>query len=178
MRYNMKNAVCGFITCRFEDRLLIEKEVRGSCLTYVQVSISFEELGKGGVMYGVVNNRFSSGDFKKLMLFWREKFDQTQILITEPDGERDRYGHFKFGAEISVKGYSYGPDGERNQIFNNVTDDDIKEFFTEIIGEPFQVNSVSVNETKGYDIYSVAGHVLGLRDFKVLYPELSEKKIV
>jgi hypothetical protein len=62
-------------------------------------------------------------------------------------------------------------------VFNNATIQDAEEYFTNICGKDFVLSSTDSEycQTRGHQIYGAAGRVLGIQDFKDLYPELARK---
>lgn len=127
---HMNTTQCGFITAfracdaygnelslneRRRRNKLLEKEIRGSGLTYIKAEGGFIE-NKGTDLerrvledtFCVINNRFKPDDFIKLMVKWCGQFEQDSALITDPRPERNPFGKQKSGNKaINIIGTYY-----------------------------------------------------------------------
>lgn len=192
---HMNKTQCGFITAfreydadgnelslnekrRRNKRL--ESDIRASGLTFIKASGGFVE-NKGTNQesrvsedtFCVINNRFAPKDFIKLMVSWCAKYEQDAVLITDPQPERShKNGQPLVNKAINVVGTYYDKHGNIDMQFDNATVQDADEYFTNICGKDFVLSSTDICETVGHSIYTTAGRVLGLNDFKDLYPDL------
>lgn len=192
---HMNKTQCGFITAFREFDIdgnklttnekrrrnkILEKEIRGSGLTFIRAKGGFIE-NKGTDLeervsedtFCVINNRFTPNDFIKLMVKWCGQFEQDSVLITTPMPERSKNsGQPLANKPINVVGKYYTKTGSIDMEFDNATIQDAEEYFTNVCGKDFVLSSTEICETEGHNIYGTTGRVMGIQDFKDLYPEL------
>lgn len=185
---HMNRTQCGFITAfreydsygnelstneKRKRNKLLEKEIRGSGLTYIKAKGGFIE-NKGTELeskvaedtFCVINNRYAPNDFIKLMVKWCGQFEQDSVLVTEPRKENESK------KAINIIGTYYTANGQKEMTFDNATIQDAEEYFTNICGHDFVLSSIEVHRTEGHQIYGTTGRVMAIRDFQDLYPEL------
>lgn len=191
----MNKTQCGFITAfreydadgnelslnekrRRNKRL--ESDIRASGLSFIKASGGFienvgtdQESRVSEDIFCAINNRFAPKDFIKLMVSWCAKYEQDAVLITDPQPERSKKnGQPLVNKAINVVGTYYDKHGNIDMRFDNATVQDADEYFTNICGKDFVLSSTDIYETVGHSIYTTAGRILGLNDFKDLYPNL------
>lgn len=168
IRNYYKRTQCGFLRCHpnYDANDTMLRDIEKSGLTYIVFNL------EDSSYYCVVNNRFAPYDFRKLIIDWCKHYNLGTVFITWPYPERNkRDGQPLINKPVVVKGFDYNHNGT---LINEYDSKEVESF----------INKFNITNPKFYELhethwpsnYSVNGRVMGIINFKKLYPHLSEQK--
>lgn len=163
IRNYYKRTQCGFLRCHpnYDANDTMLRDIEKSGLTYIVFNM------EDGCCYCVVNNRFAPYDFRKLMIDWCKRFNLGTVFITWPYPERRKSdGQPLVDKPIVVKGYEYNNAGTVIEEYDTTT---VEKYI-----DSYDESDSELHETHWPSNYSVNGRVMGIINFKKLYPHLSE----
>lgn len=159
-----KNTQCGFLfdEGNIECPLELQKELEKSGLTYISILDYYNH-------FCVVNNRFAPDDFRKLMIAWCKRFNQGTVFVTWPYPQRSkRDGQPLINKPVVVKGYEYNSDGTVIQEYDSKK---VESFINHLYKSDSAL--YKLHETHWPSNYTVYGRIMGITNFRKLYPNLS-----
>ena len=162
IRNYYKRTQCGFLRCHpnYDANDTMLRDIEKSGLTYIVLNM------EDSCCYCVVNNRFAPYDFRKLMIDWCKRFNLGTVFITWPYPERRKSdGQPLINKTVVVKGYDYNDAGIAAEEYDTTA---VEKYI-----DTYDESGLELHETHWPSNYSVNGRVMGIINFKKLYPHLS-----
>ena len=163
IRNYYKRTQCGLLRCHqnYDAKDTMLRDIEKSGLTYIVFNL------EDSSCYCVVNNRFAPYDFRKLMIDWCKRFNLGTLFITWPYPERRKSdGQPLINKPVVVKGYDYNDAGIVAEEYDTTT---VEKYI-----DTYDESGLELHETYWPSNYSVNGRVMGIINFKKLYPHLSD----
>ena len=160
-----KKTQCCFLRCRldYDGKGTMLREIEKSELTYIVFNM------KGSYCYCIVNNRFSPANFQSLMIDWCKRFNLGTAFVTYPYPERCKSnGQPRIDRPIVVRGYNYNNAGTVTCECDQTSVEKYIDAYDGLDPELYELH-----ETHFPSNYSVYGRILGITNFKKLYPHLA-----
>ena len=179
---HMKETECMFITA-FRSNYSRKENIRRNKqlisdlnhwnLSFIKVIGGFtenkgseDEVDVNEYSYCVINNRYTTDDFVDIAVTLCRKYEQDAVLVTFPVAEQPRTTRSKQNI-IGIDGKYYDKNGNVDMEFDNITVQNVTEYFTRIGNRKFTLYSEGDEViAESIDVYGVAGRQISRKDYQ------------
>lgn len=170
---HMEEAECMFITAfrssysstenAERDNQLIN-DINHWDLSYIKIIGGYtendgidDEIDVNDYFYCAINDKYTPERFTEIAVMLCKKYEQDAVLVTFPVADKPRTTRSKQNI-IRVDGKYYDKNGKVDKEFDNITVQNVPEYFTRIGNKKFTLYSEGKeNITEPIDVYGVAG---------------------
>lgn len=170
---HMEEAECMFITAFRSSYSLTENAERDNQLIndinhwdlsyikiiggYTENEGSGDEIDVNDFFYCAINDKYTPERFAEIAVMLCKKYEQEAVLVTFPVADKPRTTRSKQNI-IRVEGKYYDKNGKVDKEFDNITVQNVTEYFTKVGNRKFTLYSEGKeNITEPIDVYGVAG---------------------
>lgn len=170
---HMEEAECMFITAfrssyssaenAGRDKQLIN-DINHWDLSYIKIIGGYtendgsgDEIDVNDYFYCAINDKYTPERFAEIAVMLCKKYGQDAVLVTFPVADKPRTTRSKQNI-IRVDGKYYDKNGKVDKEFDNITVQNVTEYFTKVGNKKFPLYSEGEeNITEPIDVYGVAG---------------------
>lgn len=169
---HMEEAECMFITAFRSSYSLTENAERDNQLIndinhwdlsyikivggYTENEGSGDEIDVNDYFYCAINDKYTPERFTEIAVMLCKKYEQDAILVTFPVADKPRTTRSKQNI-IRVDGKYYDKNGKVDKEFDNITVQNVTEYFTKVGNKKFALyGEGKENITEPIDVYGVA----------------------
>ena len=170
---HMEEAECMFITAFRSSYSLMENAERNNQLindinhwdlSYIKIIGGYtgnegidDEIDVNDFFYCAINDKYTPERFTEIAVMLCKKYGQDAVLVTFPVADKPRTTRSKQNI-IRVDGKYYDKNGKVDKEFDNITVQNVTEYFTKVGNKKFTLYSEGEeNITEPIDVYGVAG---------------------
>ena len=170
---HMEEAECMFITAFRSSYSSTENAGRGNQLIndinhwdlsyikiiggYTENKGSNDEINVNDYFYCAINDKYTPEKFIEIAVTLCKKYEQDAVLVTFPFADKPRTTRSRQNI-IRVDGKYYDKNGKVDKEFDNITVQNVTEYFTKVGNKKFTLYSEGKeNITEPIDVYGVAG---------------------
>ena len=141
----------------------LENELADLKMSYLKIRTSTDFVG-----YYINNNRLNNPHFDKLLTYWSCQYNTQGWLLTVAKEYQQRK-HIGWSFQVHIERQHISKDGEQGETYDLTTLADVEKYiFEQTNGKISEVSYIKTEDRN----FTVAGHIMADRDFKVLYPDL------
>ncbi len=124
---------------------------------YTENEGSGDEMDVNDYFYCAINDKYTPERFTEIAVMLCKKYEQDAVLVTFPVADKPRTTRSKQNI-IRVDGKYYDKDGKVNKELDNITVQNVTEYFTKVGNRKFTLyGEGKENITEPIDVYGVAG---------------------
>ena len=133
---------------------------------YTENKGSADEVDVNEYSYCVINNKYTPEKFVEIAVMLCKKYEQDAVLVTFPVADKPRTTRSKQNI-IRIDGKYYDKSGKVDMEFDNITVQNVTEYFTRIGNRKFTLYSEGEeNITESIDVYGVAGRQISEKNYQ------------
>lgn len=170
---HMEEAECMFITAfrsscssteNAERNNQLINDINHWDLSYIKIIGGYteneggnDEIVENDYFYCAINDKYTPEKFAELAVMLCKKYGQDAVLVTFPVADKPRTTRSKQNI-IRIDGKYYDKNGKVDKEFDNITVQNVTEYFTKVGNKKFTLYSEGEeNITEPIDVYGVAG---------------------
>ena len=133
---------------------------------YTENKGSTDEVDVVEYSYCAINDKYTTEEFVDIAVMLCKKYEQDAVLITFPIADKQRTTRSKQNI-IRIDGKYFDKSGKVDTEFNNISVQNITEYFTKIGNRKFTLHKLGKeNTTDSIDVYGVAGRQISKRNYQ------------